>query len=88
MAAPLFRRSNLDTHALALDLLSGADLGRFPALGQTINRHRTGGNELLAATATFSNACQFQQITKAHMIVTQHEFTVFQDNPLFGVEHP
>jgi hypothetical protein len=78
MACPLFRRSYPDTHSLTLDLLTGADLGRFPALGKTINCHRTGGDKLLAEPAAIGDTCQFQQITKTHMVITQPEFTGFQ----------
>ena len=78
MAIPLFRTYHPDADAPALNHLSSADLGRLAALGKTINRHCTGGDQLFAASTTFGDACKFQQITKTHMVVTQPEFTGFQ----------
>lgn len=85
----LFRRAHKNAHALAVDLLPGADLRRLAALGLAVNGNRTGGDQLLAATAAVGDAGQFQQVTQAHVVVAQSEFTGFQGQArLFMIKQP
>ena len=85
---PLFRRTHVYAYALAVDLLAGADLCRLAAFNLAVDDHRPGGNELLATTTAVGNTSQLQQVTQAHMIVAQSEFTVFQEQATFMIERP
>jgi hypothetical protein len=84
MAAPLFRRAHEYAHALAIDLLSGADLCSLAALRLTIDNDRTGRDQLFALPAAVGNAGQLQQVAQAHVIVAQSEFTGFQEQAAFS----
>lgn len=76
---PSFRCTHVYAYALAFDLLSGTDLCRLAAFKLAIDSYCSGGNQLLAAPAAIGNAGQLQQVAQAHMIVTQSEFTGFQE---------
>ncbi len=66
-------------HPLTFDPLSGADLGGFAALGNAVDADRTRGNKLLAPPAAVGDAGEFQQVAQADVVVTQSEFTGFQE---------
>jgi len=63
----LFRRAHKNAHALAVDLLPGADLRRLAALGRAVDTYFAVGDQVLAFTATRGNARELEQLAKLNV---------------------